>query len=233
MRRLAIAPCRRRRAPRFERRPHHPQASELLARVCRCLLELFHDLIQVVARCILKGRKLLVGFQLLQPQRLADGQQIPVVYISRDRPGERAAEPEIRLFPLAHPHLEWIALEVYHAGCELGLDSRGDEAGRAFGRDREIHLPILIAHRRRVLAGIVEEGVARGIADVPAQCTYVSPHRVPGLVAQSAWPPAGSRASRQRTPPVGRARTSWSCSWPVSSVLAARTGPAAVAHSFA
>src|SRR6266516_6048331 len=32
----------------------HPPASELLARVHRCLLELFHDLIQVVARRILK-----------------------------------------------------------------------------------------------------------------------------------------------------------------------------------
>src|SRR5882672_9984982 len=36
-------------------RPHHPQASELLARVPLTLLELFHDLIQVVARRILKG----------------------------------------------------------------------------------------------------------------------------------------------------------------------------------
>src|SRR5262249_41141543 len=51
--------------------------------------------------------------------------------------------------------------EVYHAGCELGLDSRRDEARRGFGRDREIHLPILVAHRRRMLAGIVEESVAR------------------------------------------------------------------------
>src|SRR4051795_13178295 len=30
-------------------RPHHSQASELLARVRRSLLELFHDLIQVVS----------------------------------------------------------------------------------------------------------------------------------------------------------------------------------------
>src|SRR4029077_13587313 len=75
-------------------RPHHPQASELLARVPLTLLELFHDLIQVVARWILERGELLVGFQLLEPQHLADGQQVPVVYVSRDRPGERAAEPE-------------------------------------------------------------------------------------------------------------------------------------------
>src|SRR4026209_2473159 len=73
----------------------------------------------------------------------------------------RAAHPEIRLFLLAPPRLEWIAFEVHHAGYELGLDSRGDEARRVFGRDREIHLPVLVAHRRRVRAGIVEEGIAR------------------------------------------------------------------------
>src|SRR6266481_3331501 len=142
-------------------RPHHPQASELLARVRRCLLELFHDLIQVVARRILKRGELPVGFQLLEPQHLADGQQVPVVYVSRDRPGESAAEPETRLFLVAPRRLEWIALEVYHAGRELGLDSRDVEARRGFRRDREIHLPIFVAHRGRVRTGIVEEGVAR------------------------------------------------------------------------
>ena len=35
--------------------PDHPQASNLLARVRRCFLKLFHDLIQVVARRFLKG----------------------------------------------------------------------------------------------------------------------------------------------------------------------------------
>src|SRR5262249_58352850 len=112
-------------------------------------------------RCIRKGRNSLVGFLFLNPKRPPDGQQVPVVYPSRDRPAERAAEPETHLFPVAHPRLEWIALEVYHAGCELGLDSRDVEARRGFGSDREIHLPILVAHRRRMLAGIVEESVAR------------------------------------------------------------------------
>src|SRR6266508_6913464 len=87
-------------------RPHYPQASELLTRVHRCLLELCDDLIQVVARRILKRGELLVGLELPEPQRLADGQQVPVVDVGRDRSGERAAEPEIRLFRLAHPHLE-------------------------------------------------------------------------------------------------------------------------------
>src|SRR5206468_10704245 len=99
--------------------------------------------------------------RLLEPHRLPDRQQVKVVDVSRDRSAERAAEPETRLLPLAHPRLEWIALEVHHAGYELGLDSRDDEARRGFGRDREVHLPVLVAHRRRVLAGIVEEGIAR------------------------------------------------------------------------
>src|SRR5262245_56617601 len=96
-----------------------------LAGVHRCLLELFHDLIQVIARGVLEWRERLIGRELLEPQVLADGQQVPVVYVTRDRPAERAAEPGIRLFLLAPPRLEWIAFEVHHAGYELGLDSRG------------------------------------------------------------------------------------------------------------
>ena len=69
-----------------------------LARVRRCLLELFHNLIQVVARGVLEWRERLIGLKLLEPQVLADGQQVPVVYVNRDRPGERAAEPETGLF---------------------------------------------------------------------------------------------------------------------------------------
>src|SRR6266487_1318254 len=148
--------------------PHAP-FSRSLGRVARHLLELFHDLVQVVARRILHWRELLVRLELLQPQLLADGQQVPVVYVSRDRPGERAAEPEIRLFLVAPRRLEWIALEVYHAGCELGLDSRQKEARRGFGRDREIHLPILVAHCGRMRAGIVEECVARGLVGLARQ----------------------------------------------------------------
>jgi hypothetical protein len=49
------------------------QASELLARVRRSVLDLLHDLIQIPARRVLKGRKLFVGLELLEPQQLADG----------------------------------------------------------------------------------------------------------------------------------------------------------------
>src|SRR5260370_15886348 len=96
----------------------------------RHLPGLLHAWIKVVARRILKGRELDVGLELPEPQRLADGQQVPVVYPSRGRCGERAAEPETPLSLIAHPRLEWIALEGYHAGFELGLDSRDLEALR-------------------------------------------------------------------------------------------------------
>src|SRR5262249_490858 len=68
-----------------------------------------------------------------------------------------------RLVPFARSCglLEWIALEVCHAGRELALDSRNVEAEGSFGRDREIHLPVLVAHCRRARAGILEEGVSR------------------------------------------------------------------------
>ena len=51
----------------------------LLARVSSDFLSSIHDLGQVVARRILHRRVLLVGLELLQPQRLADGQHVPVV----------------------------------------------------------------------------------------------------------------------------------------------------------
>src|SRR5207249_7186775 len=80
------------RAARFSSRLRSRSAfvSRLLGRVALPLLELLHDLVQVIARRILHRRVLLVGLELLQPQHLADGQQVPVVYVSRDRPGERA-----------------------------------------------------------------------------------------------------------------------------------------------
>src|SRR5215831_1862829 len=151
-------------------RPHHPRASRLLARVSRSVPDLRCDLIQVPALGALKGRELFVALELLEPQQLADGQHVPVVYPSRNRPGERTRERERgRLAPFAYPRLEWIALEVYHAGHELGLDSRDVEAGRSFGRDREIHLPVFVAHCRRARAGIVEEGVASGLFGLSRQ----------------------------------------------------------------
>src|SRR5215471_13673484 len=150
-----------RRAPIAER-PHHSQASELLARVPRSVPDLLDDLIKVPALGALKRRKLFVGLELLEPQLLADGQNIPVVYPrgdrSRDRTGERKRS---RLVPFANRCLEWIALEVDNASHVLGLDARNVEANGSFGRDCENQLPVLVPHCRWLRTGIVEEGVAR------------------------------------------------------------------------
>src|SRR5262249_61611773 len=96
-----------RRAPIAER-PYHPQASELLARVSRSVLDLLDDLIKVPALGALKRRKLFVTLELLEPQLLADGQDVPVVYPRRNRPGDRpGGRTRNRLVPFAHPRLEW------------------------------------------------------------------------------------------------------------------------------
>src|SRR5262252_2005294 len=72
--------------------PKDPPASPtsgLLARVSHSIPDLLCDLIQVPALRALKGRKLFVALELLEPQQLAEGQHVPVVYESCNRPGER------------------------------------------------------------------------------------------------------------------------------------------------
>src|SRR5262245_50277531 len=81
--------------------PASPTASRLLARVSHSGPDLLCDLIQVPALGALKGRELFVALELLEPQRLADGQHVPVVDISRNRPGERTRVAETRLLPCA------------------------------------------------------------------------------------------------------------------------------------
>src|SRR5215813_8293524 len=134
----------------------------LLAWVRRSLPDLLGDLIQVPARWVLKWRELFVALQLLEPQLLADGQNVPVVYPRRDRPGDRPGERKrSRLVPFAYRRLEWIALEVDNASHVLGLDARNVEANGSFGRDCENQLPVLVPHCRWLRTGIVEECVAR------------------------------------------------------------------------
>ena len=71
------------RAP-IARRPHRPT---LFARVTGRLHfpDLLHDLLQIVARRILQRRERDVALELLQPQRLADGQHVPVIVIGGGR----------------------------------------------------------------------------------------------------------------------------------------------------
>src|SRR5215208_4207002 len=52
--------------------------------------DLLHHLIEVVACRVLHRRKLLVGLKLLQPQRLADWQHVPIVDVGGGRRADRA-----------------------------------------------------------------------------------------------------------------------------------------------
>ena len=49
------------------------------------VLDLLHHLVEVVARRVLHRRELLVGLKLLQPQRLADWQHVPIVDVGGGR----------------------------------------------------------------------------------------------------------------------------------------------------
>src|SRR5262245_40468647 len=105
--------------------PAKTRPLRLLARVPRSVPDLLDDLIKVPALGALKRRKRFVALQLLEPQLLADGQNVPVVYPRRDRPGDRTSKRKrSRLVPFAYRRLEWIALEVDNAGHELRLDAR-------------------------------------------------------------------------------------------------------------
>ena len=57
------------------------------ASVVTCLHfpDLLHDLFEIVACRVLKRREVDVGLEMLQPQLLADGQDVPVIDIGRGR----------------------------------------------------------------------------------------------------------------------------------------------------
>ena len=114
------------------------------------LLDLLQDLVEVVARRILQRRVRLVGLEFLQPERLADGQHVPVVDVGGRRRAECAALTQ-SVFYCDPRHLERIALDVDDLGPVIGKRS-GKKARRGFGHHREVDLPVLVAHRRRILA---------------------------------------------------------------------------------
>ena len=87
---------------------------QLFARVTARLHvpDLLNDLVQIVARRILQRREVDVGLELLQPQRLAHGQEVPVILVSGDSSGERSAYPHESLDLLANGSLEGLAPDV-------------------------------------------------------------------------------------------------------------------------
>src|SRR5215217_5417883 len=140
----------------------------LLAGMALHLLHLLHDLRQVVGGGVLHRRERDVGLKLLKPQRLADGQEVPVVLVGCHRPREGAACAHQGLYLLADRGLERIALDINDLGPVIGLRA-GDEASRRIADHGEVELPVLVTHRRRVRARVVEERVAGGLLRLPRQ----------------------------------------------------------------
>src|SRR3954449_8758908 len=89
----------------------------LLARVRVCtLLDLVQDLAEVVTSWILHWRKRLVGLELLQPQQLANGQEVPVVEIGRAWGCQRTAVGDEAFYITTDRDLERITLDVGDLG---------------------------------------------------------------------------------------------------------------------
>ena len=100
--------------------------------------------------------------EFLHPELLADRQHVPVVEIGGDRAAKRAAQADDAVFCLDPDGLlEGVALDVLdHASSDRGSSGMIQPAGP--GCDHGVvHLPVLVAHRRRRRAGVVEEDVAR------------------------------------------------------------------------
>src|SRR5258708_5023409 len=72
--------------------------------------DLLHDLGEVIALRVLHWRVWPVGFKFLQPQDLAKGNDVPVVEIRGDWPGECAALTEEGLHFVTDGALEGITL---------------------------------------------------------------------------------------------------------------------------
>src|SRR5262249_59846156 len=90
----------------------------LFARVTHILhvFDLLHDLIEIVARRILQRWEVDVGLKFLEPQRLAHGQEVPVILVSGDGPGKRSPCTHKRFDLLANGSLEGIASHVDYLG---------------------------------------------------------------------------------------------------------------------
>src|SRR5262249_53546498 len=76
-------------------------------------------------------REVDVGLEFLQPQRLPHRQEVPVILVSGDRPGERSTYTHECLSLLANGSLEGIASDVDHLGPVEGTTPGTKPAGEA------------------------------------------------------------------------------------------------------
>src|SRR6476646_10980688 len=119
-------------------------------------LHLRDDLTEIVALCLLKGRVRDVGLQVLEPKLLAYGKHIPVILEGRDRTPKRAPQRHRALLLGPNRSLERIAFDVLDQG-EVERNEWQNPACRPGLRHCVVHLPILVANRRRRSSGKIEE----------------------------------------------------------------------------
>jgi hypothetical protein len=107
----------------------HAYLARLITRVTLAVLDLLHDLREVVARRRLHRRKRLERLKPLEPQ-LLDGQQVPVVDVGGARRGRCAAQARCSLRVEADCLFERVALDVLHPR-PVELNERQQPAGRS------------------------------------------------------------------------------------------------------
>src|SRR5262249_16851181 len=149
--------------PAIRAEPGWDGAARSFARVMvTLLLDHLYDRAEIVACRVLHGRELLIGFELPQPQHLADWQDVPVVDIGVARGGQGTADAQQGLRVFADRDLEGITLDVGDLRPGIGGGS-GQPAARAGPHHGVVELPVLVAHGRRLGSRIVEERVACGV----------------------------------------------------------------------
>ena len=123
-------------------------------------LHLLENLGQAVGRRGLQRRVRPVGLEFLQPQRLADGNDVPVVDVGGHGSRKCAALAQEGFRFETDGPLEGIPLDVVDQRPMEGMDPH-QTTGRGLGCHREVDLPVLVAHCRRNRASVVEERIAR------------------------------------------------------------------------
>jgi hypothetical protein len=121
--------------------------------------DLLHDLGQVVRGQGLHRREFYERLQVTQGDSLTDGQQIPVVNVSRARRGERALDGRRRFLPWSDCLLKRISLDVIHQR-EVVVDEWVQPSVRTGTRHRVVQIPVLVAHGEQCRARIVDESLA-------------------------------------------------------------------------
>jgi len=136
------------------------------------VLNLVHDLREVVAGRCLHRRERLERLEPVKPQSLPNWQQVPVVGVGSTWSGQCAPYALRRLLVKADRLFKRVALDVLHGG-PMELYERQQPAGGPGLGDVVVHLPVFVAHRcGRRTREVVEDfprrlvGLSRQVVDL-------------------------------------------------------------------